>query len=100
MNWSGTRVLVTGGASFIGSHLVDALVARGASVRVADDLSSGKLANLDQSIGQVVFMEGDLRQRSFADRGHGRHAGGLSPGRLARRPWLHRHPPRWSAPPT
>jgi nucleoside-diphosphate-sugar epimerase len=67
MNWSGTKVLVTGGASFIGSHLVDALVARGASVRVADDLSSGKLANLDQSIGQVEFMEGDLRQRSFAD---------------------------------
>lgn len=68
MNWSGTKVLVTGGASFIGSHLVDALVARGASVRVADDLSSGRLANLDQSIGQVEFMQGDLRERSFADR--------------------------------
>ena len=67
MNWSGTKVLVTGGASFIGSHLVDALVDRGAHVRVADDLSSGKLANLDRSIQHVEFMEGDLRQRSFAD---------------------------------
>jgi nucleoside-diphosphate-sugar epimerase len=42
MDWSSRRVLVTGGCSFIGSHLVDALVDRGASVRVADDFSSGK----------------------------------------------------------
>ena len=41
MDWSKHRVLVTGGCSFIGSHLVDALVERGAKVRVADDLSSG-----------------------------------------------------------
>ncbi len=67
MNWQGVNVLVTGGASFIGSHLVDALVGRGARVRVADDLSSGKLANLDQSIQHVEFLEGDLRERSFAD---------------------------------
>ena len=67
MNWQGVNVLVTGGASFIGSHLVDALVGRGARVRVADDLSSGKLSNLDQSIQHVEFLEGDLRQRSFAD---------------------------------
>ena len=44
VDWPGRRVLVTGGASFIGSHLVDALMARGAMVRVADDLSSGTLA--------------------------------------------------------
>ena len=44
------KVLVTGGASFIGSHLVDALVARGAKVRVADDLSSGKLENVQEHI--------------------------------------------------
>ena len=68
MNWSGTKTLVTGGASFIGSHLVDALVARGATVRVADDLSSGKLENLHKSIGDVEFMEGDLRDRAFADK--------------------------------
>ena len=39
MDWSSKAVLVTGGCSFIGSHLVDALVERGARVRVVDDLS-------------------------------------------------------------
>ena len=46
MNWKGKSVLVTGGASFIGSHLTDALVERGASVRVADNLSSGLQENV------------------------------------------------------
>jgi nucleoside-diphosphate-sugar epimerase len=64
--WRGTRVLVTGGASFIGSHLVDRLVELGADVRVADDLSSGILANLSESIESVDFREGDLRDRDFA----------------------------------
>ena len=40
------RALVTGGAGFIGSNLVDRLLAEGHSVEVVDDLSSGKLANL------------------------------------------------------
>ena len=64
--WNGTKVLVTGGASFIGSHLVDALVARGADVRIADDLSSGKLENLADVRSRVDFREGDLRDRAFA----------------------------------
>lgn len=64
-SWNGVRVLVTGGASFIGSHLVDRLVAAGAVVRVADDLSSGRLENLSESIGRIDFREGDLRDRSF-----------------------------------
>ena len=42
--WNETNVLVTGGASFIGSHLVDRLVSLGAHVNVADDLSTGKMA--------------------------------------------------------
>jgi UDP-glucose 4-epimerase len=42
------RVLVTGGAGFIGSHLTDALLARGDEVAVVDDLSSGRLARLDE----------------------------------------------------
>jgi nucleoside-diphosphate-sugar epimerase len=63
--WKQARVLVTGGASFIGSHLVDKLVALGANVRVADDLSSGRLENLSDSLDRVEFYEGDLRDRTF-----------------------------------
>ncbi|HVE92185.1 MAG TPA: NAD-dependent epimerase/dehydratase family protein [Actinomycetota bacterium] len=60
--WRGRPALVTGGASFIGSHLTDQLVARGASVRVVDDLSSGKLDNLSAAIDAgVEFVRGDLR---------------------------------------
>src|SRR5215471_19117458 len=44
---SGMRVLVTGGAGFIGSHVVDALLARGDDVLVLDDLSSGRPGRLD-----------------------------------------------------
>lgn len=68
MNWDGCRVLVTGGASFIGSHLVDRLVALGAAVRVADDLSSGRIENLALSRDHIEFLEGDLRDRDFAHR--------------------------------
>lgn len=61
--WAGTRVLVTGGASFIGSHLVDRLVALGATVRVVDDLSSGRLAHLAPHLDddRVEFARADLR---------------------------------------
>lgn len=64
--WNGKKVLVTGGASFIGSHLVDKLVSLGATVCVADDLSSGKLENLKDSINSIDFRKGDLRDRAFA----------------------------------
>jgi nucleoside-diphosphate-sugar epimerase len=68
MNWQGMRVLVTGGASFIGSHLVDSLVDRGASVRVADNLSSGRMENIQHHVddGDIEFYLGDLRELSFA----------------------------------
>ncbi|MCY3896902.1 MAG: NAD-dependent epimerase/dehydratase family protein [Chloroflexi bacterium] len=58
----GRSVLVTGGASFIGSHLVDALVAVGAQVRVVDDLSSGKLVNIGRHVdsGTIEFERADL----------------------------------------
>ncbi|HEX8969370.1 MAG TPA: NAD-dependent epimerase/dehydratase family protein [Chloroflexota bacterium] len=64
-SWSNRNVLVTGGASFIGSHLVDRLVCSGARVRVADDLSSGRLENLNASHSKVDFRRGDLRDRDF-----------------------------------
>lgn len=53
------RYLVTGGAGFIGSHLCRGLVAQGHEVRVLDDLSSGKRANLDGV--PVEWVEGDIR---------------------------------------
>jgi UDP-glucose 4-epimerase len=56
------RYLVTGGAGFIGSHLVDALLARGHAVRVLDDLSTGRLSNLPDG---VEFIEGDILDASL-----------------------------------
>jgi nucleoside-diphosphate-sugar epimerase len=70
MTWKGQHVLVTGGASFIGSHLVDALVARGADVRVVDNLSSGRRENLAAHLerGAIELVEGDLLDPGVADR--------------------------------
>lgn len=56
-----TSALVTGGAGFIGSHLVEALVAGGCRVSVLDNLSSGKLANLDPVAPRIRFIRGDIR---------------------------------------
>lgn len=68
--WHQRKVLVTGGASFIGSHLVDSLVDRGASVRIVDDLSSGKIENIQDHLdaGQVEFIQADLREPGVAQR--------------------------------
>ena len=68
MNWTDSRVLVTGGASFIGSHLTNVLVERGASVRVVDNLSSGQLANIQGQVdsGKVEFIQADLTEPGVA----------------------------------
>ncbi len=68
MDWHGRKVLVTGGASFIGSHLVDVLADRGAVVRVVDDLSSGKLANIQAHLDakRVELLQGDLKDPAVA----------------------------------
>jgi len=58
--WREKNVLVTGGASFIGSHLVDKLVELGSSVTVIDDLSSGKKENLTESWDKIKFVKKDL----------------------------------------
>src|SRR5574340_308654 len=55
------RYLVTGGAGFIGSSIVDALVLRGERVRILDNFSTGSLANLTAVRDQVEIIEGDLR---------------------------------------
>jgi len=66
-SYANKKILVTGGASFIGSHLVDKLVRGGASVTVVDDLSSGKKENLELSMDKITFIEGDLRMQSVAN---------------------------------
>jgi UDP-glucose 4-epimerase len=60
------RALVTGGAGFIGSTLVDALIARGDEVTVVDDLSTGREANLDQALRNGA----DLQRADIRDAGH------------------------------
>ena len=54
------RSLVTGGAGFIGSHLVEGLLARGDTVRVLDDLSTGKRENLRPFGGRVELLQGSV----------------------------------------
>jgi UDP-glucose 4-epimerase len=54
------QVLVTGGAGFIGSHLVDALLMRGCRVRVVDNLVTGQVSNLKRAWPQIEFIEGDV----------------------------------------
>lgn len=68
LSYNDCRVLVTGGCSFIGSHLVESLVQEGARVTVVDDLSSGCLQNISAVADKVHFIEGDLRDSAVADR--------------------------------
>lgn len=58
------KTLVTGGAGFIGSHIVTALVERGDEVRVLDNLDTGSRANLAHLAGSVEFIEGDVTDPS------------------------------------
>ncbi len=75
LNWSqyhhdrfkNTRVLVTGGAGFIGSHLSDALAKLGASVVVLDDLSGGSKENID-AIAPVQFLQGSILDQSLLEK--------------------------------
>ncbi|UCE95320.1 MAG: SDR family NAD(P)-dependent oxidoreductase, partial [Candidatus Bathyarchaeota archaeon] len=65
-----STVLVTGGAGFIGSHVVDKLVGLGHEVVVLDNLSTGLLENLRRHVddGNVGFVEGDIREVRLVDR--------------------------------
>ncbi|MCA9100688.1 MAG: GDP-mannose 4,6-dehydratase, partial [Planctomycetales bacterium] len=64
------NVLVTGGAGFIGSHLVDALLARGDRVVVVDDLSTGSQDNLASARTHEAFRfeAGSVREAALVDR--------------------------------
>jgi UDP-glucose 4-epimerase len=68
MSWDSEHVLVTGGASFIGSHLVEDLVAEGANVRIADDFSSGERENLEAVENEIEILSGNLKYWDFADK--------------------------------
>ncbi len=73
ISYKDKHVLVTGGAGFIGSNLVDALLAAGAEkVRVLDNLETGKMSNLvtAQAFGptKFEFMEGDIRDPAVCAR--------------------------------
>ena len=57
-NVKGKKILVTGGAGFIASHLVDALVTEGAEVNILDDLSNGKMENVNK---KATFHLGSVR---------------------------------------
>ena len=58
--------LVTGGAGFIGSHIVERLVTEGHQVRVLDDLSTGKRENLNSVAGRIEVIEGDAADAQLA----------------------------------
>lgn len=68
MDWHNKRILVTGGAGFIGSSLVDALAAQGNDVIVLDDLSTGKRENLAQALatGRVSLVEDSILNADLA----------------------------------
>lgn len=63
-----SHALVTGGAGFIGSHLVDELVAHGCRVTVLDNLSTGHRRNIDHLGRRIDFVEGDIRDADLMDR--------------------------------
>ncbi len=62
------QVLVTGGCGFIGSHLVEALVAQGARVTALDNLQSGQWSSLQAVAGNVRMVEGDVRDADLLQR--------------------------------
>jgi len=59
------KALITGGAGFIGSHIVDALVARGCDVTVIDNLSTGHFTNLKHIENRITFYKGDIRDQEI-----------------------------------
>lgn len=66
--FEGLRVLVTGGAGFVGSHLVETLINSGASVVALDDLSTGKMENIKHVKGRCEVVIGDVRKKSVLEK--------------------------------
>jgi len=62
------RAFITGGAGFIGSHLADALIARGDTVTILDNMSTGSKKNITHLEGKVAIHEGDIRDKELVDK--------------------------------
>ena len=62
------RAFITGGAGFIGSHLADSLIARGDSVTILDNLSTGSKKNIAHLEGKITVHEGDIRDKDLVDK--------------------------------
>ena len=62
------RAFITGGAGFIGSHLADALIDRGDSVTILDNLSTGSKKNIAHLEGKITIHEGDIRDKELVDK--------------------------------
>jgi UDP-glucose 4-epimerase len=62
------RAFITGGAGFIGSHLADALIARGDSITILDNLSTGSKKNIAHLEGKITIHEGDIRDKELVDK--------------------------------
>ena len=62
------RALITGGAGFIGSHLADALIARGDAVTILDNMSTGSAANIAHLEGKITVHNGDIRDTELVNK--------------------------------
>ena len=60
-SYKNKNIIITGGASFIGSHLTELMLEAGANITVIDDLSSGKIEHLNQIEKDINFIAGDVR---------------------------------------
>jgi len=71
MHENNRTILVTGGAGFIGSHLVEKLAERGYKIKILDNLSTGKITNFDSALLHnelVDFVEGDIRDKALVSK--------------------------------
>ena len=62
------HAFITGGAGFIGSHLADSLIARGDTVTILDNLSTGSRNNISHLEGKITVHEGDIRDKDLVDK--------------------------------
>ena len=66
--WGEKNVLVTGGAGFIGSHLTEMLLLKGANIRIVDNLENGSLHNLVSCKEKIEFIKGNLTKQEVCDK--------------------------------